>query len=222
MPDVLIERRRWAVVALLFIASMVNYLDRASLSLALPSISSELGLDATHKGLLLSAFFWSYALLQIPIGLCLDRFPIRWLYAGMFALWSLACGLTGFAGTLIVFIGLRIVLGIGESIYFPGGAKTVSLLFSPKDRGLAQRVIRLRYARGAGRRRGADSVVDRVVWLAGHVQGAGIRFASVADPLDADRPPLSSRRRCRKHALRVQAADDESEPGRHLPGIFLF
>lgn len=136
MPDVLIERRRWAVVALLFIASMVNYLDRASLSLALPSISSELGLDPTRKGLLLSAFFWSYALLQIPIGLCLDRFPIRWLYAGMFALWSLACGLTGFAGSLIVLVCLRIVLGIGESIYFPGGAKTVSLMFSPKDRGL--------------------------------------------------------------------------------------
>jgi MFS family permease len=136
MPDVLIERRRWVVVALLFIASMVNYLDRASLSLALPSISSELGLDPTRKGLLLSAFFWSYALLQVPVGLCLDRFPIRWLYAGMFALWSLACGLTGFAGTLIVFVGLRIVLGIGESIYFPGGAKTVSLMFSPKDRGL--------------------------------------------------------------------------------------
>ncbi|HEY3936082.1 MAG TPA: MFS transporter [Bryobacteraceae bacterium] len=130
------DRKRWAVVALLFAASMINYLDRASLSLALPTISAELSLDPTRKGMLLSAFFWSYALLQIPVGLCLDRFPIRWFYAGMFALWSLACGLTGFVGSLGVFIGLRVILGIGESIYFPGGAKTVSLLFTPKDRGL--------------------------------------------------------------------------------------
>ena len=136
MPDFLTDRRRWAVVALLFAASLINYLDRASLSLALPTISAELGLDPTRKGLLLSAFFWSYALLQVPVGMCLDRFPIRWFYAGMFALWSLACGFTGFAGSLVVFIGLRIVLGIGESIYFPGGAKTVSLLFAAKDRGL--------------------------------------------------------------------------------------
>jgi ACS family D-galactonate transporter-like MFS transporter len=136
MPSLPADRTRWAVVALLFAASMINYLDRASLSLALPTISAELGLDPTRKGLLLSAFFWSYALLQVPIGLCLDRFPIRWLYAGMFALWSLACGLTGFAGSLGVFVALRVVLGIGESIYFPGGVKTVSLLFAPKDRGL--------------------------------------------------------------------------------------
>jgi len=126
---------------MLFAASMINYLDRASLSLALPSISHDLGLDPMQKGLLLSAFFWSYALLQVPVGLCLDRFPIRWFYAGMFALWSLACGFTGFAGSLAVFVGLRIVLGIGESIYFPGGVKTVSLMFAPKDRGLPNGVF---------------------------------------------------------------------------------
>ena len=124
------------MVGLLFIASTINYLDRASLSLALPAISAEMNLDPTRKGLLLSAFFWSYALLQIPVGLCVDRFPMRWFYAGMFALWSLACGFTGFAGSLAVFIVLRVVLGVGESIYFPGGAKTVSLLFAPEDRGL--------------------------------------------------------------------------------------
>ncbi len=129
-------RRRWKIIGLLFAASTINYLDRASLSLALPTISGELNLDATSKGLLLSAFFWSYCLMQVPVGLCVDRFPIRWFYAAMFALWSLACGFTGLASSLGVFIGLRIILGVGESIYFPGGTKTVSLLFAPKDRGL--------------------------------------------------------------------------------------
>ncbi|MBV8841712.1 MAG: MFS transporter [Bryobacterales bacterium] len=128
--------RRWPVVALLFTASLINYLDRASLSLALPAISTELHLDAARKGILLSSFFWSYAFMQIPIGLAIDRFPIRWFYAGMFALWSLACGLTGLVSSLAAFLALRIVLGIGESIYYPGGTKIVALLFKPPDRGL--------------------------------------------------------------------------------------
>jgi MFS transporter, ACS family, D-galactonate transporter len=123
-------------VSLLFAASLINYLDRASLSLALPAIGVDLHLDPTGKGLLLSAFFWSYAFMQVPAGLCVDRFPIRWFYAGMFALWSLACGFTAFVGSLATFLALRVLLGIGESIYFPGGTKMVYLLFPPKARGL--------------------------------------------------------------------------------------
>jgi MFS family permease len=126
---------RWSIVVLLFIASMINYFDRATISIALPLISKELSLGPATKGLLLSAFFWSYALMQIPIGLCADRFNLRWLYAGAFALWSIAQGLTGYAGGLTTLVMLRICLGIGESIYLPGGTRIVSLLFSPKDRG---------------------------------------------------------------------------------------
>jgi len=128
--------RRWAIVGLLFTASMINYVDRAALSFALPLISSDLGLGPITKGVLLSAFFWSYALMQIPIGYCADRFNLRWLYAGAFTLWSIAQGLTGFAGGLTALVLLRILLGIGESIYLPGGTKIVSLLFSARDRGL--------------------------------------------------------------------------------------
>jgi MFS family permease len=128
--------RRWGIVSLLFAASLINYLDRASLSLALPVIGVDLHLDPTEKGLLLSAFFWSYAFMQVPVGLFLDRYPIRWVYAALFSLWSLACGLTGFVGSLAAFLALRILLGIGESVYFPGGTKMVYLLFPPKQRGL--------------------------------------------------------------------------------------
>ncbi len=127
---------RWAIVGLLFTASMINYVDRATVSFALPLISKELALGPLTKGLLLSAFFWSYALMQIPIGYFADRVNLRWLYAGAFALWSLAQGLTGFAGGLTALVLFRILLGIGESIYLPGGTKIVSLLFSPKERGL--------------------------------------------------------------------------------------
>src|SRR6266513_5716569 len=128
--------RRWAVVGLLFAASLINYLDRATISMALPLISRDLGLDPTTKGVLLSAFFWSYASMQIPIGWCADRFNLRWLYAGAFALWSVAQGLTGLSRGLAALIAFRILLGVGESIYLPGGTKIVSLLFAPKERGL--------------------------------------------------------------------------------------
>ena len=127
--------RRWVLVGLLFVASFINYLDRATISVALPLISIDLRLGPETKGLVLSAFFWSYALMQIPVGWCVDRWNLRWLYAGLFAIWSLACGLTGFAGSLMALILLRIMLGIGESIYLPGGTKVVSLLFPPKERG---------------------------------------------------------------------------------------
>ncbi len=128
--------RRWLIVSLLFSASLINYLDRAAISLALPLISTDLHLLPASKGLLLSSFFWSYALMQIPVGWCADHLNLRWLYAGAFAIWSLAQGLTGLAGSLEVLILFRILLGIGESIYLPGGTKIVSLLFLPEGRGL--------------------------------------------------------------------------------------
>ncbi|HXM96274.1 MAG TPA: MFS transporter [Candidatus Dormibacteraeota bacterium] len=130
------NKRRWTIVGLLFTASLINYLDRAAISIALPLISRDFHLTPETKGMLLSSFFWSYALMQIPIGWCADRFNLRWLYAGAFALWSLAQGLTGLAGSLAALIGFRILLGVGESIYLPGGTKIVSLLFTRKDRGL--------------------------------------------------------------------------------------
>jgi MFS transporter, ACS family, D-galactonate transporter len=128
--------RRWVVMWLLFIASAINYLDRSTISFALPLISHDLHLGPESKGVLLSAFFWSYTAMQIPIGLMADRINLLWVYAGTFALWSLAQGLTGLAGSLMVLIVLRVVLGFGESIYLPGGTKIVSLLFGRTERGL--------------------------------------------------------------------------------------
>ena len=128
--------RRWTIVWLLFIASLINYLDRSSISLALPLISKDLHLGPESKGVLLSAFFWTYALMQIPVGWAADRVNLRWLYFSAFVLWSLGQGLTGFATTLGVLILFRLLLGIGESIYLPGGTKIVSLLFASTERGL--------------------------------------------------------------------------------------
>jgi len=137
----LLIRRRWAIAALLFLAGLINYFDRTIVSVALPVIAADLHIGPARMGVLLSAFFWSYALMQVPIGGLADRFNLRWLYAGCFALWSLTCGLTGFAASLGAMLVLRVLLGIGESIYLPGGMKAVSVLFAPQDRGLASGLV---------------------------------------------------------------------------------
>jgi MFS family permease len=136
VPIVVSNQRRWTIVWLLFGASLINYFDRQTLSFAMPLVAEEFNLDPAQKGLVLSAFFWSYTLLQIPIGLCADRFNLRWMYAGAFALWSLAQGITGFAGSVGMLVACRMLLGIGESIYLVGGTKIVSLLFPLSQRGL--------------------------------------------------------------------------------------
>lgn len=128
--------RRWTIVGLLFTASLINYFDRATISFALPLISTELHLGPEAKGVLLSAFFWSYALLQIPMGVLADRVNLRWLYAAAFTLWSVSQGLIGLATGLGTLIAFRVLLGVGEAIYLPGGSKIVSLLFRPSERGL--------------------------------------------------------------------------------------
>jgi MFS family permease len=128
--------RRWTIVGLLFTASLINYFDRATISFALPLLSQELHLGPETKGVLLSAFFWSYALMQIPMGIFADRVNLRWLYAAAFALWSISQGLIGLAAGLSALIAFRVLLGVGEAIYLPGGSKIVSLLFRPSERGL--------------------------------------------------------------------------------------
>ena len=75
-------------------------MDRGSLSVALPLIAAEMNFSPEKQGLPLSGFFWSYASLRIPMGWAVDRFDPKWVYAGAFALWSVAWGLTGLAGGL--------------------------------------------------------------------------------------------------------------------------
>jgi len=153
------KARRWTIAGLLFSSGLINYLDRSIVAVALPIIAQDLRLGPAAKGVLLSAFFWSYTIMQVPMGWIADRCDLRWVYAGFFAAWSLACGLTGFAGTLGTMIVLRIALGIGESIYVPGGMKIVSLLFEHKERGLASGVM------NCGTRAGLAVGAPVIAWL---------------------------------------------------------
>ena len=133
--------RRWTLVALLCLAAIINFLDRATISVALPRIAREFSLGPTAKGLVLSSFFWSYTLLQVPVGVLIDRLNVRWLYAGAFALWSVACGLTGMVGGFATLIVMRIILGIGEAVMLPGSLRVVNIIFPPRDRGLPTGIV---------------------------------------------------------------------------------
>jgi ACS family D-galactonate transporter-like MFS transporter len=124
---------RWTLVALIATASFINYLDRGSLAVALPVISKDLGLDPIAQGMALSAFFWTYTAMQIPMGRIVDRFSIKTVYAVSFALWSLAAASIGLATGLWTLVAARIVLGIGESVYLPGGLKVISLHFASEE-----------------------------------------------------------------------------------------
>ena len=68
---------RWLMIGLCFLANAISYIDRANLAIAAPSIRTELGLDATAMGLVLSAFFWTYAVMQLPAGWFIDKVGVR-------------------------------------------------------------------------------------------------------------------------------------------------
>jgi MFS family permease len=124
---------RWTFVTLIATASFINYLDRGSLSVALPVISKDLDLSPIAQGAALSAFFWTYTVMQIPMGRIVDRYDIKIVYGVSFAIWSLSAAAMGLATSLWTLIAARVLLGIGESVYLPGGLKVISLHFSAEE-----------------------------------------------------------------------------------------
>src|SRR3954447_15003754 len=94
-----IEVRRWAMVGLLWMAVLINYVDRGGLSIAAVPLMKEFNISPTAMGALLSAFFWSYSLLQVPAGYVIDRYGLKWSYAGAFVLWSVSSAAVGLAGS---------------------------------------------------------------------------------------------------------------------------
>ena len=128
-------------LAMLVLAGVVNYIDRATLAVANPLIREELGLSIPQMGYLLSAFLWAYAFSQLPTGAMVDKLgPRRLLSAGL-TLWSLAQLLGGFVNSFGQFFGARLLLGVGEAPQFPTGARVVRDWFNPRDRGLATGVF---------------------------------------------------------------------------------
>jgi ACS family D-galactonate transporter-like MFS transporter len=129
------------VLGLLAFSVFINYIDRGNLSIAAPLLKDELGISASRLGILLSAFFWTYACLQPFAGWLVDRLNVNYVFAAGFLLWSAATAATGIVHTFAVLLVLRLLLGVGESVAYPSYSKILTLNFPEEHRGLANAVI---------------------------------------------------------------------------------
>lgn len=129
------------VIVLLSISVFINYIDRGNLSIAAPMLKDELGISAAQLGVLLSAFFWTYACLHLFYGWLVDRLNVNWVFAGAFLLWSAATAATGIVHTFAALFVLRLLLGMGEAASYPSYNKIIALNFEEEHRGVANSVL---------------------------------------------------------------------------------
>jgi ACS family D-galactonate transporter-like MFS transporter len=132
---------RWTMILLCFFALAVSYIDRVNLAIAAPYIKRDLAISDTSMGLMLGAFFWTYALLQIPAGWLLDRIGARAGLALAVGWWSFFTILTGAMRSVSTLFGCRLFLGVGEAAVYPGGAKVIYAWFPKAERGMASGIF---------------------------------------------------------------------------------
>jgi MFS family permease len=135
------SRTSSALVLLLGAAVFLNYVDRGAIGIAAPLMKSDLHLSEEAYGLAFSAFFWIYAPVQFFAGWLCDRFSVYKLMAAGILLWAGSTLLMGFAGGFVSLLILRIMLGVGESISFPGSSKIIARHVSPERRGAANAAV---------------------------------------------------------------------------------
>ena len=136
-----IPHLRWEIGVLLGFGVLINYFDRVNLSVAAPQLQKVFHLGPADIGLLLGAFFWSYALLQIPIGVVLDRFGVKPIGRWGACLWSLASTLTAISSGFGGILASRVILGIAEAPGFPASSKATGYWFPRSERALATAVF---------------------------------------------------------------------------------
>jgi len=140
-------RVRWFILAMIFIVTVFNYVDRATLSIAAPSMRHDLGFDALTMGIAFSAFGWAYTAMQIPGGLILDRFGARTVLGISLILWSALTFAQGFvhlfASAFVALFAMRFLMGIAESPAFPCNSRLTVMWFPSAERGLATSIFQL-------------------------------------------------------------------------------
>jgi MFS transporter, ACS family, D-galactonate transporter len=150
---------RWLIIWMCFIANAISYIDRANLAIAAPFIRHELGLDAAAMGLVLSAFFWTYAAMQLPAGWVVDRIGVRLSLVLAVGWWSIFTIATGFARGITQFIGARLMLGVGEAASIPSFTKVAFNWFPRRERGIACSIF------NSGSTAGSALSLPLVTWL---------------------------------------------------------
>jgi len=130
-------RVRFFILGLLTIGTMINYLDRTVLGIAAPLLREELAIDAVTMGIVFSAFSWTYAAMQIPGGIFLDRFGSKLTYFLSLTFWSLSTLLHGLATNLASLLTFRFALGVSEAPCFPTNSRVVATWFPQQERAFA-------------------------------------------------------------------------------------
>jgi len=130
-------RARLTILALISVATLINYLDRSVMGVAKPELVKELHISPEVMGLIFSAFSWTYALAQIPGGYVIDRLGTRLTYALSLGLWSLATALHGFMTSVAGLVSARLALGIAEAPCFPANSRVLSTWFPQNERAKA-------------------------------------------------------------------------------------
>ena len=132
---------KWSIAGVLFLATVLTYLDRQTLSLCKPMVCSELHLSNEQYGQLLAAFRWTYALTHVAAGFMADRLPLRIVYALAVLVWSAAGGAAAFVHGFPRLLQTRQVLGVGEAFNWPCATRIVANLLPPEDRPLASGIF---------------------------------------------------------------------------------
>lgn len=141
LERVALSRPQWIFLILLVISVCISYIDRGSLSVADKYLQTEFKLDPQHRGLIYSAFFWSYAPALVLAGWLVDRFNVNRVLAVGYVVWSVATLLTGAANGFVMLFGLRMLLGVGESVAYPAYSKILAANFKEQQRGFANAAI---------------------------------------------------------------------------------
>jgi MFS transporter, ACS family, aldohexuronate transporter len=132
---------KWGLCSLLFLATILNYLNRQTLSLLAPTLQHEMHMGNEALGWLFAVFYYSYTLFQFAVGPVLDRFNIRWCFALAVFAWSLVSGMTGLATGFAGLLVFRLLLGVMESANWPASLRIVARVFPPEERTLASGIF---------------------------------------------------------------------------------
>jgi sugar phosphate permease len=135
------RKMRWMVVFLCFLAIAINYVDRANLAVAAPQIEKALNIGPAQMGLVMSGFFWTYALMQMPFGWFVDKVGARIALPLAVGWWSVFTALTAAATSVAGMFGCRLMLGVGEAGAYPACAKLVAQWFKPAQRAFATSIF---------------------------------------------------------------------------------
>jgi MFS family permease len=135
-------------VLLLGAAVFFNYVDRGAIGIAAPLMTAELKLDPKAFGLVLSAFFWVYAPAQLVVGWLVDRFSVYRMIALGVLLWAASTLLMSVVGGFASLLVLRVMLGVGETVAFPGASKIIAAQVPDERRGMANAALALGIALG--------------------------------------------------------------------------